>query len=165
MGGDLLPLLPKLFLSKVFLKSIKNDFWQEKWRISFMLCYNPCSMLVWLGRRTVPLDRDSTRCYLAGRYKLGRSCSNSNLLRPRVFYNWWGNICGVKSIWKARWKAMLPGSFCSFSHNLTGKLIFVLKGIQFDFLLVVDAFKSHFWCFITQSKNVVKVLKLKDTNF
>ena len=31
----------------------------------------PCRILVWLGRRT--------RCYLAGRYKLGRSCSNSNL--------------------------------------------------------------------------------------
>ena len=30
-------------------------------------------MLVWLGRRTVPKDQVSTRCYLAGRYKLGRS--------------------------------------------------------------------------------------------
>ena len=38
-------------------------------------------MLVWLERRTVPQDRVSTRCYLAGRYKLGRSSSNSNLLR------------------------------------------------------------------------------------
>ena len=40
-----------------------------------------CFMLVWLGRCTVPQNRVSTRCYLAGRYKLGRSCSNSNLLR------------------------------------------------------------------------------------
>ena len=45
---------------------------------------DPCRMLVWLGRRTVPQNRVSTLCYLAGRYKLGRSCSNSNLLRPRV---------------------------------------------------------------------------------
>ena len=42
---------------------------------------DPCRMLVWIGRRTVPQDRVSTRCYLSGRYKLGRSCSNSNLLR------------------------------------------------------------------------------------
>ena len=47
---------------------------------------DPCRMLVWLGRRTVPQDRVSTRCYLASRYKLGRSCSNSNLLRPRVIH-------------------------------------------------------------------------------
>ena len=48
---------------------------------------DPCRMLVWLGRRTVQIwsqDRVSTRCYLAGRYKLGRSCLNSSLLRPRV---------------------------------------------------------------------------------
>ena len=43
------------------------------------------------GRKLTPnvqgdvlYHRISTRCYLAGRYKLGRSCSNSNLLRPRV---------------------------------------------------------------------------------
>ena len=45
---------------------------------------DPCRMLVWLGRRTVPEDQVSTRCYLPGRYNRGRSCSNSNLLRPRV---------------------------------------------------------------------------------
>ena len=51
---------------------------------------DPCRMLVCLERRTVPQDRVSTRCYLAGRYKLGRSCSNSNLLRPRMYctYFW-----------------------------------------------------------------------------
>ena len=37
---------------------------------------DPCRMLVWLGRRTVQ--------NMAVRYELGRSCSNSNLLRPRV---------------------------------------------------------------------------------
>ena len=42
---------------------------------------DPCRMLVWSERRTVPQDRVSTRCNLAGRYKLGRSCSNSNLLQ------------------------------------------------------------------------------------
>ena len=42
---------------------------------------DPRRLLVWLGRRTVPQDRVSTRCYLAGRYKLGRSCSNLSLLR------------------------------------------------------------------------------------
>ena len=45
---------------------------------------DPCRMLVWLGRRTVPQDWVNTRFYLAGRYKLGRSGSHSNLLRPRV---------------------------------------------------------------------------------
>ena len=42
---------------------------------------DPCHMLVWLGRRTVPWDWVNTHCYLAGQYKLGRSCSNSNLLQ------------------------------------------------------------------------------------
>ena len=36
----LLPFLPKLALSRFFLKSIKNDFWPEKGRISFILFYN-----------------------------------------------------------------------------------------------------------------------------
>ena len=35
---------------------------------------DPFRMIVWLGQRTVPQCRVSTRCYLAGRYKLGRSC-------------------------------------------------------------------------------------------
>ena len=48
---------------RVFLKSIKNDFLPEKWRISFIL-----------------------------------------------FYNRWGNIFGVKSIWKGQGKALLPNS-------------------------------------------------------
>ena len=45
---------------------------------------DPCCTLVQLGRRTVPQDRVSTPSYLVGRYKLSRSCSNSNLLRSRV---------------------------------------------------------------------------------
>ena len=50
---------------------------------------DPCRMLVWLGRHTVLQDLVSTHCYLAGRYKLGRSCSNSNLLRGQsAAYLW-----------------------------------------------------------------------------
>ena len=51
---------------------------------------DPSRMLVWLGRRTVQnmvknlTSIGSGQYTLAGRYKLGRSCSNSNLLRPRV---------------------------------------------------------------------------------
>ena len=53
---------------------------------------DPCRMLVWLERRTVQnmvkygatIGSGQYCCYLAGRYKLGRSCSNSNLLRPRL---------------------------------------------------------------------------------
>ena len=48
---------------------------------------DPCRMLVWLGRRTVQNMYHrigSVHWYLISLYKLGRSCSNSNLLRPRV---------------------------------------------------------------------------------
>ena len=60
------------------------EFSQLALRRDYAKKIDPFRMLVWLGRRTVPQDRVSTRCYLAGRYKLGRSCLNSNLLRPRV---------------------------------------------------------------------------------
>ena len=66
-------------------------------------------MLVWLGRSTVPLDWVSTCCYLAFKYKLGRSCTNSNLLRPRVkiTVSCFKSRYGTWTLWP-----ILPGYIC-----------------------------------------------------
>ena len=50
---------------------------------------DPCRMLVCLGRRTVQnMVIGSGQYTLAGRYKLGRSCSNSNLLAQSVIQDY-----------------------------------------------------------------------------
>ena len=53
---------------------------QENWPLSYVSLVR-ATYCTEYGHR---IGSVSTRCYLTGRYKLARSCSNSNLLRPRV---------------------------------------------------------------------------------
>ena len=104
---------------------------------------DPCHMFVWLGRITVQNMVKNRATIGSGQYTLlsgrlsGRSCSNSNLLRPRVIF--------VRSQNQRSYEITNSYQSCRRSFNFTS--VSFTSSLLSIFLKKLDIFQSYFHLF------------------